>query len=134
MLEKLLKRIPKNLNKAVEFLAKVDQGLTVIESPFASNPEAIPYLHACCRHSLTLGEVPFASHGFYTQFLNDGVVEERNLGIYCGYAVSELAAKVVFYEDLGFSAGMMAARERVLARDLPFIVRRLGEGWRSWNV
>ena len=56
-----------------------------IESPYsASNHEElvrnIRYARACVRDSLLRGEVPFASHLFYTQggILDDNVKEERN--------------------------------------------------------
>ena len=61
----------------------------VIESPYrssilysrAENDEFVRFL---CRHYTLLGFNPIASHIFYTEFLEDEVANERQLGIHFG--------------------------------------------------
>jgi len=82
----------------------------MIESPYAGDVhDNILYLHSCMMDSLNRGEAPFASHGFYTEVLNDDDQKERALGIKCGYAWMKAADRVVFYVDKGWSKGMRDA-------------------------
>ena len=54
----------------------------LLESPFAGDVEANKkYAAEAVRDSLRRGEAPFASHLFYTQFLDDDIPAERSLGI-----------------------------------------------------
>jgi hypothetical protein len=59
----------------------------VIESPlsgdFARNKR---YALWCAYHCRTLGEAAYASHLFFTQFLDDEDPESRTFGIEAGYA------------------------------------------------
>jgi hypothetical protein len=90
----------------------------VIETPFAAkaadgaplkgtDKEKFNYLRACILDSLSRGEAPFASHGFYTLFLDDASPRERAVGIQAGLAWGMVAVKRVFYVDLGVSPGML---------------------------
>lgn len=86
----------------------------MIESPYAGNVERnVAYARAAMRDSLLRGEQPFASHLIYTQpgVLNDNFLHERKLGIESGFAWGERADLIAFYTDLGWSDGMMAARQ-----------------------
>lgn len=81
----------------------------VLESPFAGDVDLnLRYLRACLRHSLRLGETPFASHGLYTQpgVLDDTSPDERALGIAAGLEWARKAHATVAYVDLGISTGM----------------------------
>lgn len=85
-------------------LAKV-----VIESPYqyqSNVAENVAYARKAMIHSLRLNEAPFASHLVYTQALSDTVINERRLGIDCGYVWGCEANYVAFYADLGWSSGM----------------------------
>lgn len=85
----------------------------IIESPFAGDlAKNHTYLGMAVRHSLSLGESPYASHGFFTNFLDDTNPEERNLGILAGLEWSNVADAVFYYLDLGMSPGMLFALER----------------------
>lgn len=87
--------------------------LVLIESPYAGEVEAhLKYLYNALTDSIRRGEAPFASHGFYTYFLNDLDPEERALGVELGYRWMSVVSKVVFYTDLGWSPGMIAALQR----------------------
>ena len=82
----------------------------IIESPYAGNVERnTKYLKECVLDCLKRGESPYASHAFFTQFLDDKIPEERTLGIEAGFVWSQKADKVVFYGDLGISPGMRSA-------------------------
>lgn len=98
----------------------------IIESPYAGDVEAnMAYAYAAVMDSLRRGEAPFASHIFYTQFLDDDVPEERMRGIESGFAWWSSADLVVFYTDLGWSRGMLAARERLHEIIIPFVERKI---------
>jgi site-specific recombinase len=107
--------------------------LVVIESPYASHnvPDLnrnYNYARACIADSLARGEAPFASHLFYTQFLDDKHEASRRTGLMCGWAWLSRATLVAVYLDLGWSSGM---REGVsLARSMKIrIEERSVPGW-----
>lgn len=100
------------------------------------------YLRACLHDSLIRGEAPFASHAIYTQqgVLCDTIPGQRALGIEAGFEWWKGAHKVVFYTDLGWSAGMLAAYGRFAVgvfdasetaepRYIGFEIRMLGGDW-----
>jgi len=83
----------------------------IIESPYGSKDEIIVirnqiYLGRCIMDSLSRGEAPFASHGFYTQYLDDNIPEERKLGIEAGFAWGKVTERVAVYHDYGITEGM----------------------------
>ena len=86
------------------------------------------YARAAIADSLARGEAPFASHLFYTQFLDDNHDASRRTGMMCGWAWLARASLVAVYLDLGWSHGM---REGVaLARSLKIRVEeRAVPGW-----
>ena len=90
----------------------------MIESPFAADDfvqEELhkKYLEACIFDSLERGEAPFASHGFYTQWLEDSEPAERKKGMACGKAWAETSDIIAFYVDYGISPGMIEMLEWV---------------------
>lgn len=90
----------------------------MIESPYADLSDHKmklykKYLEACILDSLNEGEAPFASHGFYTQWLKDSEPRERETGMACGRAWAETADIVAFYVDYGMSSGMLEMLEWV---------------------
>lgn len=106
--------------------------LTIIESPFAGDlARNCEYLKRAVLDSISRGETPFASHGFFPQFLDDSNPQERNTGLILGYNFWEHAERVAFYIDYDMSPGMEAAR-RVYASlqdnnpDLVYALRRIG--------
>ena len=93
--------------------------IVIIESPFAPSDRYTldanrEYLRRALRHSYELGEIPFASHGFFPHFLDEFEPSERAAGIEMGYAFWQYADKIVFYTDHGWSRGMNAALSRLL--------------------
>lgn len=81
--------------------------IVILESPYAGAVEHnVEYAKRCALDSLKRGEAPMLSHLLYTQFLDDSVPEERELGIAAGLAWRRVAEKSVVYTDLGISQGM----------------------------
>lgn len=107
--------------------------LTIIESPYAASngrtvEDNLEYARACCRDSYDRGEVPFASHLFFTQFMDDQNQVERKEGIHYGLMIGKaLAERVVFYTDNGWSNGMRDAAKFWDGIGIEVIVRHLGE-------
>jgi len=104
------------------------RSLTIIESPFAGAVAAnIAYARHCVRHSILLGEVPFASHIFYTQhrFRDDRDPAQRELGIALGHIFYSYASQCAVYDDLGISPGMRAGIDMARSLNLPVIFRRI---------
>jgi len=102
--------------------------LVILESPYAGDVEGnVLYARACLRDSLLRGEAPIASHLLYTQagVLDDALPVERVLGIDAGLAWRKVAQAAVFYVDLGWSNGMIAARELYIRENFQWEVRSL---------
>jgi len=95
-----------------------------IESPFAGDVERNKlYLKYCVLDCFARDEAPYASHGFYTQFLNDLNPEERKRGIRMGLDWGNCATLRVFYMDYGMSSGMKEAYDEALNINQPYEYR-----------
>lgn len=114
----------------------------VVESPYAGDSAMavarnIRYARRALQDSLMRGEAPFASHLLYTQdgVLDDGVPVERRLGLAAGEAWRAAAELSAFYVDLGWSRGMLAAKERCFVLGLPWEERHVPRRWaeESWQ-
>lgn len=84
----------------------------IIESSYAGDVDKnVAFAENVCRYAVNQGHAPFASHLFYTRFLNDDVEEERQKGIYAGLEWSNYAKEVwaCLPEGRGFSPGMRLA-------------------------
>jgi len=111
-----------------------------IESPYSGKNEEeikrnILYARACVKDSLLRGEVPFASHLFYTQpgILNDNIPKERDMGINAGKELIEALPNIatIVYQDLGISRGMQYGIDRATQNGRNIEYRLLEEGWES---
>lgn len=103
--------------------------LTIIESPFAGEVARNQlYLKRAILHSLSLNETPFASHGFFPQFLDDTDPVQRKLGISLGYRFYAFSRLVVFYLDYGISPGMQQALDYLIENHpgMKTVFRRIG--------
>ena len=103
--------------------------LVILESPYAGDVAAnVRYARRCIRDSLMRGEAPIASHLLYTQpgILDDGVPEERALGIDAGLAWRKVAEASVVYTDRGISAGMRYGIDAALKAGRPVEYRKIG--------
>jgi hypothetical protein len=104
--------------------------LTIIESPYAGDRQRnLIYLQRAVRDSVGRGELPFASHGFFTFIYDDLDPKQRKLGINLGYGFWDFAERVVFYIDYGMSNGMEAAQRKLCKNypDMKTAVRRIGK-------
>jgi hypothetical protein len=101
-----------------------------IETPFRTDSDAgrsknREYLLSCMRDSVDRGEAPIASHLIFTQFLDDDVPAEREVGIACGLAWAAVAEATVVYTDLEISVGMRQGIEDAVAHGRPVEYRIL---------
>lgn len=110
-----------------------ERRLVVLESPFAGKTQHdvdrnVAYARRCIHDCLARGEAPIASHLLFTQpgVLEDHKPEERELGIASGIAWYRVADHVVFYTDLGWSPGMMRARDHARFYGLDTSERSIG--------
>lgn len=103
----------------------------VIESPFKDEPMALHYLGECVKDSIARGEAPFASHGFYTRWLEDSDSTQRAQGIECQLALIRSTGRAVFYTDLGISKGMQEALQFCNRSGISIEFRELGADWRK---
>lgn len=93
----------------------IEQLRVIIESPWNGDTEKNrAYLIECLQDSLDRNEAPFASHLFYTQFLDDTKEIDRILGMECGFCWMEAASLVAVYTDLGVSPGMSEGIRRAM--------------------
>jgi hypothetical protein len=92
----------------------------IVESPYAGDTaDNIEYAKKCCLDCIKRGEVPFASHLFFTQFLDDKNPDHRTIGVHMGYDFLEKAEEIVFYTDLGLSPGMEKALAKAFMEGKP---------------
>ena len=57
--------------------------LIFVCSPFQNQTHNLERAKMCCKHVLTNGHVPIASHLFYPQILDDANDAERRVGLDC---------------------------------------------------
>jgi len=110
--------------------------LVVLESPYAGKtPHEIArnvrYLRACMHDCFKRGDIPFASHGLYTQpgVLRDDVPEERKLGIEGGLLWGSKAEAACIYTDLGVTSGMELGVARHEKEGRKVEMHSLGPDW-----
>lgn len=102
--------------------------LVILESPYAGDVEKnIEYARKCVRDCLARGEAPLVSHLLYTQpgILDDGILEERALGIQAGHAWYKVAEGCVVYTDLGISPGMERGIDQAIQNGIEVEYRNL---------
>lgn len=100
----------------------------IVESPYAGDVERnTHYARLCLYDCLRRGEAPFASHLLYTQegVLNDGIPEERKLGMRAGFVWGLVADATVVYIDYGISNGMKEGISRAETEGRPIEYRQL---------
>ena len=93
----------------------------------------ILYARACVRDCLLRGEIPFASHLFFTQpgILDDNIKSERKLGINAGKILIEAIPDIitVVYKDFGITRGMRYGIKRAAKKGRNIEYRVLGNSW-----
>jgi len=115
----------------------------IVESPFktaeivlangetATIEEAknIEYAKACCLWALDQCYSPYASHLFFTQFLDDSIPEQRKLGIQAGITWGSAADVRIFFVDRGFTEGMVYGYKASKTLPQRIKVIKLGGDW-----
>ena len=97
--------------------------LVYIASSLSGDVERnLDFARQACRYAISQDVTPFAPHLLYTQMLNDGDPEERQLGIDMGNQMLELCEELWLCGDR-ISAGMEG--ERKLAETLGVPVRQV---------
>jgi hypothetical protein len=100
--------------------------LVILESPYAGDvAENLAYARRAALDCCLRGESPQASHLLFTQFLDDGIPGQRELGISLGLAWNRVADYSVFYTDRGWSTGMLRALDASWFRRKQIYVRAL---------
>lgn len=115
--------------------------IVIIESPYAGDIEKnVAYAWMCLKDSCIRGEAPFASHLLYTGGGHAGFAREaaggtsdpkhwmsREEGLRRCESFRAAATKTVFYTDMGWSSGMIRAREAAERLGHPTEERKLPE-------
>ena len=100
--------------------------LVILESPYAGETEAnLAYARRAALDCALRGEASQASHLYYTQFLDDSIPSQRELGIRLGLAWARVADYNVFYTDRGWSTGMLRALDASWFRRKQVFLRAL---------
>lgn len=119
-------------NDGTRPMARAMWSTVVIESPFRADEvlgytedEARAYLGEAILDCLARRESPYASHQMLTTVLDDSDDRDRHVGIAAGERFHLICDAVAFYIDLGWSKGMIAAKERIERLGLPHSVRSI---------
>lgn len=118
-----------------------ERPFVIVESPFAGTPAEVQrnlqYLHAALADCRARGEIPFASHGFFTYWLDDKDAGQRAWGINAGLEIGRALLddgedgsdspenRVAVYTDLGMSPGMLSALQHWVREGTEIEFRRL---------
>ena len=90
-----------------------------IASPLSGDVEQnLQFARQACRYAIAQGVTPFAPHLLYTQMLDDGSPEERQLGIDMGNRMLELCDELWLCGD-HVSPGMAGEKELAERMDVP---------------
>ena len=105
--------------------------LVIVESRYtAKTAEGLirnwNYLRFAVADSISRNEVPFASHGFFTQMLNDRSPDARKLGLRLAIEYIRRADLMAIYTDYGWSRGMRAGVRCAVRFDIPVVERKIG--------
>ncbi len=93
--------------------------LVYLASPYAGDvQENVKTARRACRYAMEQGVTPIAVHLIYPQFLNDGLPEEREMGIQMGLRVLKACDELWVFGD-HISAGMQRELEEAKRLGIP---------------
>ncbi len=93
--------------------------IVYIASPLSGDVEQnLDFARQACRCAIAQGATPFAPHLLYTQMLDDGDPEERQLGIDMGNQMLGLCQELWLCGDR-ISPGMAGERDLAAAMNIP---------------
>ncbi len=75
----------------------------------------------CLLAMLNHDVAPFAPHAFYTEFLDDNNLEERELGIWAGQVFLDVCNEIWVYTKAGITGGMRSEIETAKELGIPVI-------------
>ena len=96
----------------------------ILESPFANEDTQKfndNYFYLCVaarKIMIEKDDAPLFFHALYTQFLNDDVQAERNLGLYKSFEYHSGADNKTYAIDRGISKGMILGAEDALKKGM----------------
>lgn len=88
----------------------------------------LSYARQAMKHSISLGEAPYAPHLLYPQVLDDNEADERDLGFKLGNAWLTRCEALVIYGDLGISSGMAVEITLAASLKIPAEIRYIKSG------
>lgn len=89
-------------------------------SPFSGDTKTNKsYARQCTREVISNGYTPITPHLYITEVLNDGVKEERKVGLACGLDLIDVCDEVWSFEDYGVSKGMLIEHIYAMTNDKP---------------
>lgn len=96
----------------------------VIESPYRAVDKSTQklytaYARRAVHDSIMRGESPVAFHLWFTRFLDDGLNDERTLGIRLSTEWIDTAERIAVYADHGVSEGMFSGIQHAAQRGIP---------------
>ncbi len=100
---------------------------SILESPFSNSNAVIfneNYYYLCmCARKMMIDDdhSPLFFHALYTQFLNDDVQEERNIGLYRSFNWHTHGDAKVYAIDRGISKGMILGAEDAIEKGMPIL-------------
>lgn len=93
--------------------------LVYLASPYAGDvQENVKTARRACRYAMEQGVTPIAVHLIYPQFLDDGLPEEREMGIQMGLRVLKSCDELWVFGD-HISAGMQRELEEAKRLGMP---------------
>jgi hypothetical protein len=104
----------------------------ILEVPYQGEVALhLRYTRACMRDCLLHNEAPFAWVHLYAApgVLRHEYIEERELGIRAKLSWRLVAARTLFYSDLGWSDEMVRSRNVCTRDGWTYEVRFLNDGW-----
>lgn len=96
----------------------------VLESPFKNESQSIFndnyfYVNVCARKMMKESDIaPLFFHTLYTQFLNDDMADERDLGLYRSFEYHSDAEEKIYAIDRGISGGMILGAEDAIKKGM----------------
>lgn len=76
-----------------------------------------------CKEITLSGNIPICPHVYFTQFLDDNIEEERNLGMSLGIELLKICSAVYVFRENGISSGMKAEIDIASSLGIPVILK-----------
>jgi dienelactone hydrolase len=94
---------------------KNDIEIIFVCSPFKGNENAEEETREYCRELALAGKLPIAPHLYFTQFLDDDIPEERELGMRLGRMLMNFCNSLNIYVSNGMKEDIDHAKDMKIA-------------------